>query len=151
MRKIVPPEAGEIMDSRFGKDMIISLATAVNNIPYVRGVNGWYHEGSFYVVTHARSGKMKQIAENPAVAVAGEWFSGHGRAESLGPFGSGENRALAEKLEEVFSSWIHNGHSDLENPDTIILRIELTDGILFSMGKRYVLSFPNDETGGEEG
>lgn len=35
-------EANEIMAARFGKDTVISLATANNRIPYVRNVNAYY-------------------------------------------------------------------------------------------------------------
>ena len=51
-----------IMEERFGRDRMISLATAVDNLPSVRDVNGYYRDGAFYIVTHALSGKMQQIA-----------------------------------------------------------------------------------------
>lgn len=54
-------EAKEIMIERFGKDTIISLATANDNIPYVRNVNAYYENGAFYIISHALSDKMKQI------------------------------------------------------------------------------------------
>ena len=108
-------------------------------MPYVRLVNAHYEDGALYVITHARSNKMQQIARNPVVAIAGEWFTAHGRAESLGWFGKSENRTLAAKLETAFSAWIHNGHNDFDDPDTIILRIRLTDGVLLSHGRRFEL------------
>ena len=73
-----------IMEERFGRDRMISLATTVDNLPSVRDVNGYYRDGAFYIVTHALSGKMQQIAQNPRVAISGEWFSAHGLAENLG-------------------------------------------------------------------
>lgn len=51
----------EILLERFGKDSIIVLATAINNIPYVRSVDAFYEDGAFYVLTHGLSSKMKQI------------------------------------------------------------------------------------------
>ena len=54
-------EANEIMAARFGKDTVISLATANNRIPYVRNVNAYYENGAFYIITHMLSNKMKQI------------------------------------------------------------------------------------------
>ena len=45
-------EAEIIMYERFGSDSIISLATTVDNIPYVRNVNAFYYDGSFYVLTY---------------------------------------------------------------------------------------------------
>ncbi len=126
---------------RFGKDSLISLATSVENVPYVRTVDAFYNNDAFYVLTHALSGKMKQIEKNPIVAVSGEWFTAHGRGINLGWFGSDENKAIAEKMRIVFADWIDNGHSNLEDKNTVILRIELTEGVLFSDGIRYEIDF----------
>ena len=130
-----------IMDERFGRDRMISLATAVDNLPSVREVNGYYRDGSFYIITHALSGKMQQIAQNPRVAISGEWFSAHGLAENLGHVLKEENRELIFTLRQVFSSWYHNGHVDETDPNTCILRIRLTDAVLFKDGVQYKLNF----------
>ena len=130
-----------ILLERFSKDSLISLATSVENVPYVRTVDAFYDDGAFYVLTHTLSGKMKQIEKNPIVAVSGEWFTAHGRGINLGWFGSDENKAIAEKMRIVFADWIDNGHSNLEDKNTIILRIELTKGVLFSDGIRYEIDF----------
>ena len=134
-------ETEEIMLERFGGDSLIALATTVNNIPYVRNVNSYYENGAFYVLTYGISDKMKQISENPVVAVAGEWFSAHGRGVSLGWFGSPENAHIAEKMREVFAGWINNEHNNFKDRNTVILRIDLTDGVLFSNGRRFDIDF----------
>ena len=139
------PEAQLIMEERFGKDSLLALATAADNVPSVRTVNAYYENGSFYVITYARSGKMEQIAQNPAVAVSGDWFTARGRAESLGWICSPENTAMADKLTAVFASWINNGHTQFADPNTIILRIQLTHGVLFSHGTRYEIDFAQEE------
>lgn len=130
-------EMEQIMTERFGKDTILSLATVENGIPYVRNVDAYYEDGAFYIITYALSNKMRQIAENPTVAVAGEWFTAHGKAVNLGYFGKAENRAAADKLKKAFAAWIDNGHNNFEDENTIILCVELTDGLLFSQGTRY--------------
>lgn len=130
-----------IMDERFGRDRMISLATSVNDLPSVREVNGYYRDGSFYIITHALSGKMQQIAQNPRVALSGEWFSAHGLAENLGHVLKEENRELISTLRQVFSSWYHSGHVDETDPNTCLLRIRLTDGVLFKDGVLYKLNF----------
>lgn len=130
-------EMEQIMTERFGKDTILSLATVENGVPYVRNVDAYYEDGAFYIITHALSNKMRQIAENPTVAVAGEWFTAHGKAVNLGYFGKTENRAAADKLKKAFAAWIDNGHNNFEDENTIILCVELTDGLLFSQGTRY--------------
>lgn len=130
-----------IMDERFGRDRMISLATSVNDLPSVRDVNGYYRDGSFYIITHALSGKMQQIAQNPRVAISGEWFSAHGLAENLGHVLKEENRELILTLRQVFSSWYHNGHVDETDPNTCILRVRLTDAVLFKDGTRYAIDY----------
>lgn len=130
-----------ILLKRFSKDSLISLATSVENVPYVRTVDAFYNNDAFYVLTHTLSGKMKQIEKNPIVAVSGEWFTAHGRGINLGWFGSDKNKSIAEKMRIVFADWIDNGHSNFEDKNTIILRIELTKGVLFSDGIRYEIDF----------
>lgn len=130
-------EAEQIMIERFGRDTIIALATTENEMPYVRYVNAYYENGAFYIITHALSNKMKHIKDNSVVAIAGEWFTAHGRGISLGYFRKKENCVIAEKLKKVFAEWIDNGHTDFDDENTIILRVELTDGLLLSHGTKY--------------
>lgn len=130
-------EAKKVMDERFGKDNVMALATAENGIPSVRYVNAYYEDGAFYTITYALSNKMKQIERNPAVAIAGEWFTAHGRGVNLGWFGKAGNQAIAGKLRIAFAEWIDNGHNNFDDQNTVILRIELTDGLLLSHGTRY--------------
>ena len=130
-------EAEAIMSERFGGDSLIALATAADNIPWVRVVNATYQDGYFYIITYDRSQKMEQIRKNPQVAISGDWFTCHGLAESLGWFRKEENREIAAKLWEAFSSWIENGHNDFDDENTIILRVKVTDRVLYSQGRRF--------------
>lgn len=106
----------QLLHDRFHRDSLIALATTDGLIPSVRTVDAFYERGSFYTITHGLSGKMQQIAVNPNVAVCGDWFTGHAVAESL-------------------------GHTNEADPNTIILRLRLTDGVLFADGVRYELKF----------
>ncbi len=141
MDKKFSEEAMGIMDQRFGCDSLIALATMDRNIPWVRTVNGYYEKGCFYVITHALSNKMKQIEKNPAVAVCGDWFTGHGRGENLGHIRDEKNEEIVTRLQLAFCEWYDNGHVDEEDPNTCILCIRLTDGVLFSDGTRYDIEF----------
>lgn len=134
-------EAERIMTERFGKDNVIALATTENDIPHVRNVNAFYENRAFYVITYGLSNKMRQIDQNPLVAIAGEWFTAHGRGENLGYFGKPENTEIAGKLRRAFAEWIDNGHNNFEDENTCILCIRLKDGILFSHGMRYEIDF----------
>src|SRR5699024_5351402 len=136
MRKL-GSEAERIMIERFGKDTVIALATEEHDVQYVRNVNAYYEDGSFYIITYALFNKMKQIENNPNVAIAGEWFTAHGKGYNLGYWGKEENRIIAEKLKTVFAEWIDNGHNNFDDENTIILCVELTDGLLLSHGIRY--------------
>ena len=135
-----PAEARQIMDDRFGCDSLIALATAVGGTPYVRAVNSYYEDGCFYVITYALSRKMQQIAANPAVAICGDWFTGHGIGENIGHILAPENADLADKLRTVFDEWYSNGHINESDPNTCILRIRLTDGVLFDHGTKHEFS-----------
>lgn len=134
-------DAEKIMIERFGKDSIIALATAIDNVPYVRSVNAFYEDGAFYVLTYGLSNKMKQIEKNPIVAIAGDWFTARGKGVNLGYFGKAENESIAKKMRMVFSEWIDNGHNNFEDENTCILCIELLDGLLLSHGTRYEIDF----------
>ena len=139
-------EVQSILNERFGKDSLLALATSVENIPHVRAVDAYYENGSFYVITHALSGKMQQIARNPTVALCGDWFTAAGTAENMGWFLKPENQEVADKLKKAFAAWIDNGHNNFADENTIILRIRLTHGVLFSNGTRYDIDFLQEET-----
>lgn len=130
-------KAEKIMTERFGKDTIIALATVENEVPYVRYVNAYYENGAFYIITHALSNKMKHMENNSTIGIAAEWFTAHGRGINLGYFGREENHMIAEKLKNVFSEWIDNGHNNFDDENTIIICVKLTDGLLLSHGTRY--------------
>ena len=132
-------EVRSIMDERFGHDNLIALGTVFGGVPYVRAVNAYYEDGAFYVVTYALSNKMKHIAENAVVAICGDWFTAHGRGINLGYVLLAENAEIMSKLRTVFAEWYDNGHTNEEDPNTCVLKIELTDAVLMSHGTRYEL------------
>lgn len=128
----------EILQERFGKDSLMALATIDSKgNPWVRTIDAIFDDVSFYTITYALSNKMEHIKNNPNVAISGEWFSGHAIGENLGHIKLAENRDIAEKLRKAFASWYNNGHINEEDINTVILKMKLTDGILFSDGNRY--------------
>ena len=130
-----------ILTERFGKDSLIALATVSGGIPHVRTVDAVYINGAFYVVTYALSGKMQQLAANPTVAISGDWFTAHGIGKNLGHVLLSENAAVMEILRSAFAAWYANGHTNEADPNTCLLKIRLTDGVLFSHGTRYDIDF----------
>ena len=130
-----------ILRRRFGKDSLIALATVEEGLPAVRTVDALYLDGAFYVITHAMSTKMRQIGRNANVAICGDWFTARGLGENLGFVGKPENAAIMASLRQAFASWLDNGHSNLDDMNTCILKIRLTKGVLFDNGKRYEIDF----------
>lgn len=134
-------EEKQLMVERFGMDNVIALATMEDGVPHVRYVNAYYEDGAFYVITYALSNKMRQIEKNSDVAIAGDWFTAHGKGVNLGWFGKSANSGIAGRLRKAFEAWIDNGHNNFEDQNTCILCIRLTDGVLFHHGTRYDLDF----------
>ena len=141
MSEKFPDAARKIMDDRFSCDSLIALATVDGNHPAVRAVNSYYEDGSFYVVTYALSNKMKQIAANPAVSICGDWFTAQGTGENLGHVLLPEHADIMDKLRTVFAEWYDNGHVNESDENTVLLRLRLTSGVLFSNGTRYDIDF----------
>ena len=131
----------ELMDRRFGHDNLIAIATECDHTPYVRAVNTYYEDGSFYVITYALSNKMKQIEKNPAVSLCGDWFTAKGVGENMGHVLLPEHADVMDKLRTVFAEWYDNGHVNEKDENTVLLRIRLTSGTLFSHGTRYDIDF----------
>lgn len=141
MSEKFPEAARKIMDDRFSCDSLIALATVDGNQPAVRAVNSYYEDGCFYVITYALSNKMKQIAANPAVSICGDWFTAQGIGENLGHVLLPEHEDVMDKLRTVFAEWYDNGHVNESDKNTVLLRIRLTRGTLFSNGVRYDIDF----------
>ena len=93
-------ETAALLAERFGKDSLVALATTENGAPRVRVVNAYYEDGAFYVLTHALSGKMRQLAQDPRASIAGEWFTANGEGRSLGFVGRPGNQAIAARLRQ---------------------------------------------------
>ena len=134
-------EAQQILTERFGRDTLLSVATLDGGHPAVRIVDAYYEDGAFYSVTYALSGKMKQIAAHPEVAVCGEWFTARGIGENVGHPHDEANAALMAKLRAAFAAWYDNGHTNESDPNTCILRVRLTEGVLMNQGTRYEVDF----------
>lgn len=133
-------EIHALLAERFSRDSLIALATTDSCTPHVRAVNAYYLDGAFYCVTYALSGKMQQIARNPIVGICGEWFTGHGQAQSLGHVLDEKNCTLMETLRPAFAAWYDMGHVDEADPNTVLLKITLTDGVLMKQGQRFSFS-----------
>ena len=133
-------EGFNLLKEKFGngKDNLIALATVAkesnetgNPRPMVRGVDAYYEDGVFYVMTYGLSNKMKQIKENPEVSVAScsEMFTANGIGINLGWVMDPKNLELRNKLRSAFSGWYDNANNE-EDENCCILAIHLKKGTL---------------------
>ena len=133
-------EGLSLLEEKFGggKDNVISLATIAREPgtngqprPIVRSVDAYYEDGVFYVTTSAKSNKMKQIAENSEVSVAGcmEMFTASGVGEKLGWVLAPQNAEIHAKLRKTFAAWYDSANND-NDEHCCILAIRLQRGTL---------------------
>jgi len=125
----------------FEKDCQFALATAQDNAPSLRYVDALLHDGQFYIVTHAKSRKAREIAQNPRVALCAR--RGHafeGAAENLGHPLAPENQIIRDLLTQAFAPWYfkHNNESD---PAMCILRVMPETGFFHLDGTGYQVDF----------
>ena len=135
----------KLMEERCGndKEVIIALATISlspnaygNPCPAARMVCAYYEEGVFYVSTDARKNKMLQIEKNNSVSVCGlDWFTFQGIAENLGWVKDEKNAQIRAKFKKVFNWFDEVGDED--NPNSIVLRITLTEGTIIDEERKY--------------
>ncbi len=133
-------EGIKLLEEKFGngKDNVISLGTIARAPgadgkprPVVRSVDAYYEDCTFYVVTNAKSNKMRQIAENQEVSVAGclEMFTANGIGENLGWVLDPKNAEIRTKLRKAFAGWYDMANNE-NNENCCYLAIHLTKGTL---------------------
>jgi uncharacterized pyridoxamine 5'-phosphate oxidase family protein len=126
-----------------GKEEVIALGTislssntAGNPRPAVRMVCAYYEDGVFYVSTDTRKNKMLQIEKNNEVSVCGfDWYAFQGTAENLGWVKDDKNADIRAKFKKIFDWFEEVGDED--NPNSIVLRISLTEGTITDNEKKY--------------
>ncbi len=126
-----------------GKDNLIALATIAlslnsndNPRPVVRMVDAYYEDGVFYVSTDAKKNKTLEIEKNKQVSICGlDLFVAQGIAENLGWVKNEKNTEIRAKMKKYFT-WF-DAHGDEDNPDSIVLRITLTEGTITDNENKY--------------
>ena len=126
-----------------GKEVVVALATVSlspngdgNPRPAARMVCAYYEDGAFYVSTGARKNKTLQIEKNNEVSVCGfDGYTFQGTAKNLGWVQDEKNAKIRAKFIEAFDWFDEEGGED--DPDSIILRIDLTEGTVIDNEKKY--------------
>ncbi|WP_435307724.1 pyridoxamine 5'-phosphate oxidase family protein [Sebaldella termitidis] len=137
--------AMKLMEERCGNDKeeLIAVATisltpdtAGNPCPAARMVCAYYEDGAFFISTDAKKNKMLQIEKNNNVSVGGlNWYTFQGTAENLGWVKDEKNSEIRAKFKKIFDWFDEVGDED--NPDSIVLRITLTEGTIIDHEKKY--------------
>ncbi|AMC94618.1 pyridoxamine 5-phosphate oxidase [Erysipelothrix larvae] len=147
-------EAMKRLDEQIGnKDGLFALSTISQNkgpngacIPAARLVDAYYEEGALYIVTHAKSNKMLEIAENPEVAICVivENFTANGKAENLGWVLNPQNEVIIEKLRQIFAEWYYVANNEADE-NCCIMKVTLTKGLWYDAheGTRTEIDFIN--------
>jgi general stress protein 26 len=135
--------ATELMKQQLGHDVVISLATCKEKGVNVRNVDGYYKDGSVYVVTHMSTQKMKDIDKTSSVAICKDMMCAQGIGENIGNPKAEENRIITKELRAAFVSF-YDRHVNEDDPETCILKITLTSAVVFNVNTKYYIDYENE-------
>lgn len=130
----------DCLDNKLGKVLVISLATSVNNKPFIRKVFGFYHNKVIYAITYVSSKKIKQIKENSNVGLGcHRVFYANGVAcikeyEYI-------NDECYDELKRCFSKVANQMDQHYINKEKCIMCIQLNEGIVIEDEKEYEFKF----------
>lgn len=136
-------EAISVMKELYGKDLAMSLATVNGEKANVRVINAYYKEKTFYITSYALSNKMKEISKNPNVALNHNLFVAHGIGKNIGNPLDEENKELREELKKVFVVF-YDKHVNEKDTNTCILKVALSDALIFANDYKYFIDFENE-------
>lgn len=133
-------EGLKILNDKFGngKDNVISLATIAiehsedgNPKPCVRDVDAIYANGVFYIVTYAKTNKVKQIEANGEVSIAVHFedFFSSGIGRNLGWVLQPRNAEIRNRLRSAFKDWYDFANNE-KDEDCCIIAIYMKKGTL---------------------
>ncbi len=124
----------------FAKDCQFALATASGSVPSVRIVDTFYDDGAFYVVAHASTQKVREIAANEHVSLCHNLYRFSGKAQNIGHPLQPQNSGIRAKLSKAFALWYFK-HNNEQDEKMCYIRINLTSGFFYRDGKGYAVDF----------
>ncbi len=133
-----------VLSELFGKDYTFVLATTNQNIPSARVIDTYYEDGVFWIVTYAKSNKVKDITDNPNVALCNNFHTFNGKAYNMGHPLKIENKKVREKLLKVFEPWYFN-HNDESDENMCYVKFIPESGFFHKDGKGYRVNFLKEE------
>lgn len=130
----------EVMNELFAKDYQFALATTNNSIPSVRFVDTYYDDGCFYIVTYAKSKKVKELEINKNVSLCNKLYSFKGVAYNLGHPLKTQNSEIRAKLISAFEPWYFK-HNNENDESMCYIKVELSEGFFYKDGKGFKVDF----------
>lgn len=103
-----------VLEDLFRRDYTFVLATVQENVPSQRVVDTYFDNGEFWIVTYAKSNKVKAIEQNPNVSLCNTFHVIKGKAYNAGHPLRDENRGIRDELIKIFEPWYfaHNNEND---------------------------------------
>ena len=98
------------------------MATARENVPSQRVVDACYMGGAFWVVTHGRSAKVREMKANPCVSLCSSFHTFKCKAHFMGHPLLPASQAAREALAGAFEPW-HFACNDEGDSNLCYLRI----------------------------
>lgn len=135
-------ESLKVLQEVFARDYQFALATSKDNIPSVRFVDTFYDDGSFYIVSYAKSQKVKEIEKNSEISMCNRLYRFTGTARNIGHPLLQENHAIREKLIKVFEPW-YFAHNNEKDENMCYVKIDLKQGFFYKDGTGYKVDFEN--------
>lgn len=134
----------EVIKELFARDYQFALATTNDNIPSVRFIDTFYDDNAFYIVTYAKSQKMKELEKNSRVSMCNKLYCFSGNAYNIGHPLCEKNYAIREKLIKAFEPW-YFAHNNEKDENMCYVKIDLKQGFFYKDGIGYKVDFEHKE------
>jgi hypothetical protein len=129
-----------VLEGLFARDCQFSLATCADGAPSVRVVDTYYKDSALWVVTYAKSRKVREIEGNPNVALCGGLYSFTGKARNAGHPLREELAEIRAELVRAFAPWYFR-HNDESDAHMCYVKIDLEAGFFYKDGTGYRVNF----------
>ncbi len=133
-------KAMKVMNELFAKDYTFAFATVKDNIPSVRFVDTYFDSENFYIVTYAKTQKVKELEISRNVALCNKLYRFDGIAYNIGHPLEPQNNEIREKLIKVFEPWYFE-HNNENDPDMCFVKVDLKQGFFYKDGIGYKVDF----------
>ncbi|HEY9187326.1 MAG TPA: pyridoxamine 5'-phosphate oxidase family protein [Ignavibacteria bacterium] len=130
----------KVINELFARDYQFALATINNNMPSIRFVDTYYDNGCFYIVTYAKSKKVKELEINKNVSLCNKLYNFIGVAYNIGHPLKPQNSEIREKLVSAFEPWYFK-HNNENDENMCYIKVELTNGFFYKAGIGYKVDF----------